>query len=144
MPWFRFRKSKQATAKPVVVEVTHEYNVTHEYRRRGVEKATQTEEHLLDPLPISYYPVRTSSLKPLITSNRGPLRKEEDLSLSRSNSVRIPTGASAEVQKRLERLSPFQVKARRALSRVGDLLGSKRFSIPSAIIEVEEVSSSIP
>ena len=148
MPWFWFKKAKkpELTNGQIIKTVTVE--VTHEYKPRGIDKATQTEEHLLDPAPQVYRPLRSASLDPLVPRNKGPSPDEQGF--SRSNTVKIPSGASAEVQEQLERLSTFEGKARRAISRVGNLLEptiskvSKRPSIPSVIVETEEVKSSIP
>jgi hypothetical protein len=142
MPWFQLKKAKKPELasgpiiKTITIEVTHEYN-------RSIGKTTETEGHLTDPAPQVYRPVRSASLEPLAARNKDPSQNQQGH--LRSAIVKIPSGTSAEVQDRLEQLSTFESKARRAVGRGGRVLDSaffkvsKRPSIPSVIIETEEV-----
>ncbi|KAE9380397.1 hypothetical protein N431DRAFT_449178 [Stipitochalara longipes BDJ] len=136
-------------------KVNHKYEiiktttvaVIHETKPKGIDKATQTENFLSEPLK-AYRPARSASLNTLVPENKGS--SATVVGTSRSNSVKIPSGASTQVQQRLSALQDFEGKVKRALDRVGNLVStviskrSKRPSIPSIVVEVGEELEELP
>jgi hypothetical protein len=133
--------SKKKTHKPLPVSAT---KVTY------VDKATQTEGHHPEG-PQAYYPARQSTTTQKKVEHQSPGRQDEGL--SRLNSVRIPTGASAEIEEQLKssvhehRTRPTERSISSWLDGIGEVLlpakppPFRRLPIP-IIFEKEEVNIS--
>jgi len=87
MPWLWSKKNTHRAVQANATKVTY------------VDKTTQTESLHPEP-PRAYSPTQQSTSTPKVLEHRGPPRRNKGL--KRSTSVRIPSGASAEVEEQLK------------------------------------------
>jgi hypothetical protein len=141
MPFWKKKSKKGKELGRLIITKTTTVEIT--YEDRPVEdNTTQTDEFQFERQQV-YTPSRGSSWVTITAGHHNPPAEEQGP--SKPQSVRIPTGASADIE---EEPKPFtlECKAKKALNRVGGLIDptktrlSKRPSVPAIKEEVRNPS----
>jgi hypothetical protein len=141
MPFWTKKSKKAKEPERLIITKTTTIEIT--YEDRPVEDNTaQTDEFQFERQQV-YAPSRGSSSVTITAGHQNTSPKNQDS--SKPQLVRIPTGASAEIEEE-PKSSTLECKAKKALNRVGGLLEptkarlSKRPSVPAIKEEVRNLS----